>query len=183
MPPTVENKLYIVSRELLADLLLITPHEVNSLWKNHGMPKESRGQYDLLKVVPFIVRRKNAQIQVAKHGDVSKAEADRQTSIFNMELLRIELAEKQRVTLNANDVERALIPAFIATAKKLETLIREIQTTFPKDERPEIRSAREEKMNKISDDIRSTMADIPLKLFGEKPRKPSKKKSPRKKKK
>lgn len=176
MSQEVEKKPFIVSRELLSDLLLISPHEVNVLWKHHGMPKEARGQYDLLKVIPFIIRRKNAQIAAAKHGDLTKIEADRQLSIVNMELAKIELAEKRRVTLNVEDAEKELTPVMVATGKKLDTLIRDIRTTFPKDEPADIRIAREEVLERKMDDIRNGLASIPEKIFGMKPKAATKRK-------
>lgn len=169
MPQSEEKSGLVVTREILADMLLVTPHEVNNLWKHHGMPKEARGQYDLLKVIPFMVRRLKAQIKAAEHGDLTKVEAERQLTIFNMELVRIELAEKQRVTLNADDVERALTPAMIATAKKLDALTRDIRATFPKDEPPEVRKAREEKLEKLVAEMRQDLEKVPLSLFGERP--------------
>lgn len=180
MSQSEENGL-IVTREVLADMLLITPHEVNNLWKHHGMPKEARGQYDLRKVIPFYIRRKNAQVKAAEHGDLTKAEAERQLTIFNMELVRLELAEKQGVTLNADDMERLLTPAFVAAAKKLDTLVREIRSTFPKDEHADIRTSREEKLDRIIDDVRNNIANIPAGLFGAKPEKESRKKAAKRK--
>lgn len=171
----------ITTREILADMFLVTPHEINNLWKNHGMPKEARGQYDLRKVVPFYVRRLRAQVKAAEHGDLTKQEAERQLTIFNMELVRMEVGEKQRVTLNADDMERLLTPAFVAAAKKLDTLVREIRSTFPKDEPTDIRISREEKLDRIIDDARNAMAKIPDELFGVKPAKESKKKTAKRK--
>lgn len=170
-----QTKQFLATREILSEILLISPHEVNVLWKHHGMPKESRGVYDLRKVIPFIIRRKNAQIEAQKHGDVTKTEADRQTAIFNMELLRIELAEKRKEVMNVNDMESLLTPTLITTAKKLGTLPKEINSTFPKDEAVEIRRAREEKIEKIVDECRTELAEIPIKAFGSKP-KPAKQK-------
>lgn len=180
-----ESAQHIVTREELAEMLLISPHEVNSLWKNHGMPKESHGLYDLRKVVPFIIRRKNAQIEAEKHGDLTRADAEKQKIIFEMELVRIELAEKQKVTMNIEDVERFIVPTIIATQKKINSLPKEIQSTFPKDEPSQIRKAREEKIQRIIDETGEELSAIPTKLFGERPEKPKMKpakKKPAKKK-
>ena len=179
MSQSKEKAALIVTREELADMLLISPHEVNSLWKSHRMPKEARGQYDLAKVIPFIIRRKNAQIAAAKHGDLTKAEADRQLVIVNMELAKIELAEKRRVTVNVDDAEKEIAATITASAKKLDTLVRNLRSTFPKDEPSEVRVAREEKLEGMVEEVRNDMAQIPEKLFGARPTKKSKKKGVR----
>ena len=175
-----ESSKLSVTREELAEMLLISPHEVNNLWKTHGMPKESRGVYDLRKVIPFIIRRKNAQIEAERHGDLSRADAEKQKIIFEMELVRIELSEKQKVTMNIDDAEQIITPVIIASNKKIASLPKEIQSTFPKDEPAELRKAREDKIQRIIDETGEELASIPEKLFGERPAKPKKKQSKKK---
>lgn len=166
-----------VSRNELADMMLITPRQVHNLWKEGHLSKESKGMYDLRKVIPEWTRYKNAQIETQKHGDISAAQADKMLTIFSMELKRLELAVKQKKVMNLDDLERMLMPAFIATRKKLDVLGKQLQSTFPKDEPPEVRKAREDKIQKIIDDISTEMANIETKFTQPKAVQPKKKKS------
>jgi restriction endonuclease Mrr len=171
-----ETKNIYVKREVLAGMLLLTSRQVDNLWKAGHIPKESRGQYDLLKVIPAMIRYKNAQIEAEKNGNMTHADAEKMTAIFEMKLKEIKLAEAQKTVMNIADIESALTPPIISTRKKLDVLIKEIQKTMPKDEPPEIRKSREKELQKIVDEASNELADIPKKLFGEKSKKGKKEK-------
>ena len=143
MEKTEEIKNLLVKREVLASMLLLTSRQVDNLWKAGHIPKESRGQYDLTKVIPAMIRYKNAQIEAEKHGSMTHAEAEKMSAVFEMELKRIKLAVEQKQVMNIADIETVLTPPIIATRKKLDILVKEMQKTMPKDEPLDVRKARE----------------------------------------
>ena len=116
------------------------------------------------------------RLQRQKHGGLTKAEADRQLVIVNMELAKIELAEKRRVTVNVDDAEKEIAATITASAKKLDTLVRNLRSTFPKDEPSEVRVARGEKTRGHGGRGPKRYGADPEKLFGARPTKKSKKK-------
>jgi phage terminase Nu1 subunit (DNA packaging protein) len=110
------------SAKILANLFGITTSRIHQLVKE-GLPKESRGQYDLLKCVRWYVRFLHAAIEkkVVPMGDsyVGEREERIRSIRADADLKEIELAQKRSQLVSIQDVERSMTDLVLTTKARV----------------------------------------------------------------
>lgn len=81
------------SLEQVAQVLNMTPQMVNRHVKQHGMPRISRGEYDLVKCVHWYIAYKDQQIKEARRGTETEAQARQRLIIATANLREVDLAK------------------------------------------------------------------------------------------
>jgi phage terminase Nu1 subunit (DNA packaging protein) len=81
------------SLEQLAAVLNMTPQMVNRHVKLHGMPRISRGEYDLIKCVHWYIDYKDQQIKEARRGTETEAQARQRLVVATANLREVDLAQ------------------------------------------------------------------------------------------
>jgi len=80
------------SLEQVAHVLNMTPQMVNRHVKQHGLPRISRGEYDLVKCVHWYIEYKDQQIKEARRGTETEAQARQRLIIATANLREVDLA-------------------------------------------------------------------------------------------
>lgn len=90
--------------EEISDLFLLEPRWINRLAKDHGLPREGRGQYDLIKVVRWYVAFLKRQMEELRAGgeDGLQAKARLLKSTANMK--EMDEAARREEIVNVNEV-------------------------------------------------------------------------------
>ena len=81
------------SLEQVAQVLNMTPQMVNRHVKQRGMPRISRGEYDLVKCVHWYIDYKDQQIKEARRGTETEAQARQRLVIATANLREVDLAQ------------------------------------------------------------------------------------------
>ena len=81
------------SLEQVANVLNMTPQMVNRHVKDHGMPRISRGEYDLVKCVHWYIAYKDQQIKEARSGTETESQARQRLIVASADLRELELAQ------------------------------------------------------------------------------------------
>lgn len=81
------------SLEQVASVLNMTPQMVNRHVKQHGLPRISRGEYDLIKCVHWYIEYKDQQIREARRGTETEAQARQRLVIATADLREVDLAK------------------------------------------------------------------------------------------
>ncbi len=81
------------SLEQVAQVLNMTPQMVNRHVKQHGLPRISRGEYDLVKCVHWYIAYKDQQIKEARRGTETEAQARQRLIIATANLREVDLAK------------------------------------------------------------------------------------------
>ena len=110
----------------IAELFGVTVKWINRLVTEKGWPRKARGTYDLLQVIPWMVRDLKRQIEEAKAGDESMADAMKREQMAKADLLEIKLARSRGEVINVSDatnIMRDLVAqtksTFLAQPRKL----------------------------------------------------------------
>lgn len=80
------------SLEQVAQVLKMTPQMVNRHVKVSGMPRISRGEYDLIKCVHWYIDFKDRQIKEARQGTETESQARQRLVVATADLREVELA-------------------------------------------------------------------------------------------
>jgi hypothetical protein len=80
------------SLEQIAQVLNLTPRYVNKLVKEQGMPRQGRGEYDLVMCVHWYIDFLKAQIVRSRSGDESESDARRRLLSANADIREAERA-------------------------------------------------------------------------------------------
>lgn len=83
------------SLDHIAHLLKLTPRMVNKHVKDNGMPRISRGEYDMVLSVHWYIDFLHAQIQAARRGDETEQQARSRLIKASANLKELELAREQ----------------------------------------------------------------------------------------
>jgi len=78
--------------EQLSNVLKLTPQMINRHVKDHGMPRISRGEYDLVKCVHWYIDYLNERIKEASRGTESEAQGRQRLIIATADLRELELS-------------------------------------------------------------------------------------------
>jgi len=81
------------SLEQISTVLNMTPQMVNRHVKLHGMPRVSRGEYEIVKCVHWYIAYKDRQIQDARKGTETEAQARQRLVIAEANLRELEYAK------------------------------------------------------------------------------------------
>jgi phage terminase Nu1 subunit (DNA packaging protein) len=100
----------------IAHLLKLTPRMVNLHVKNNGMPRISRGQYDMVKCVHWYLDFKDRQIEEARKGDETERQARARLTKASADLKELELA-RERGRLLEIEVVKALWERIVVAFK------------------------------------------------------------------
>lgn len=98
--------------EEIADLFLVEPRWINRLAKDRGLPREGRGQYDLIKVVRWYVAFLNRQVDELRAGGEDGLQAKARFLKSQANMKEMDEAARRGETVNimevASIVEEAL---------------------------------------------------------------------------
>ena len=81
------------SLEQVAEVLNMTPQMVNRHVKQHGMPRISRGEYDIKKVVHWYIDYKDQQIKDARRGTETEGQARQRLIVATADMREVDLAK------------------------------------------------------------------------------------------
>ncbi len=90
--------------EQIAHLLKLTPRMVNLHVREHGMPRISRGEYDLVQCVHWYIDYKDRLIKEARRGDESEQQARARLVKATADLRELELAHAREKLIDVNTV-------------------------------------------------------------------------------
>lgn len=118
------------SLEQIASILNLTPQMVNRHVKLHGMPRVSRGEYDLIKCVHWYIAYKDRLIQEARRGKETEGQARQRLVIAEANLKELQFA-KARGNVIEIDIAKELWAKLVLVFKsrilllpsKLPTLV------------------------------------------------------------
>ena len=80
------------SLEQLSNVLKLSPQMINRHVKDHGMPRISRGEYDLVKCVHWYIDYLNERIKEASRGTETEAQGRQRLIIAQADLRELELS-------------------------------------------------------------------------------------------
>lgn len=80
----------------IAHILKLTPRMVNLHVKDHGMPRVSRGEYDLVQCVHWFLDYKDRLIKEARRGDETEQQSRARLVKATADLRELELAEARK---------------------------------------------------------------------------------------
>jgi phage terminase Nu1 subunit (DNA packaging protein) len=90
--------------EQIATVLNMTPRMINRHVKENGMPRVSRGEYDLVKCVRWYIDYLKEQIDEARRGGETGAQADVRQKIAEANMAEIKLARMRSEVITMEDV-------------------------------------------------------------------------------
>jgi phage terminase Nu1 subunit (DNA packaging protein) len=93
------------SLQQIAHVLKLTPRMVNLHVKDHGMPRVSRGEYDLVQCVHWYIDYKDQLIKEARRGDESEQQARARLVKATANLRELELARARREVIPVATVQ------------------------------------------------------------------------------
>jgi phage terminase Nu1 subunit (DNA packaging protein) len=102
----------------VAHLLMLTPRQVNNLVKE-GMPKVARGEYDVVAVVHWYIRKMKAQVDAARRGDETEVQARARLVKATADLREMDLAKQREEVIGLLDVRANLEEVLVATRAKI----------------------------------------------------------------
>ena len=105
--------------EQVSNVLNLTPRRINQLVKDEGMPRVSRGEYEMVKCVQWYIRFLRDQLEVARHGTETEAQARLRLIQYTADLRRLDLAERTCEVIRIDDVMSEIDPVLIAIKSKL----------------------------------------------------------------
>lgn len=108
-----------VSQKSLCKALDLTPQRVNQLATEGIVTKVARGKYDLYASTAGYIKYLRTQVEQSKQGGEVKKKADEEKAVVQTELLKIELALKQKEAIRTDDVLRILAPVFKSISQTL----------------------------------------------------------------
>lgn len=89
--------------EEVSDLFLCDPRWINRLAKDYGLPREGRGQYDLIKVVRWYVTFLKRQMEELRAGGEDGLQAKARLTIAQANLKEMEEATRRKEIINVDD--------------------------------------------------------------------------------
>jgi len=105
--------------EQLSNVLNLTPRRINQLVKDEGMPRVSRGEYEMVKCVQWYIRYLRGQLEVARHGTETEAQARLRLIQTTADLRKLDLAERTNELISIDDVILEVTPVFRAMRMRL----------------------------------------------------------------
>jgi len=91
------------SLEEISDLFLLEPRWINRLAKDQGLPREGRGQYDLIKVVRWYVSYLKRQIDEIRAGGEDGLQAKARLVKSQANIKEMEEATLRKQVINVSD--------------------------------------------------------------------------------
>lgn len=104
------------SLEQISTILNMTPQMLNRHVKLHGMPRVSRGEYDMVKCVHWYIAYKDRQIQEARRGKETEAQARQRLVIADANMKELQYA-KARAEVVEVDVAKQLWARLVLSFK------------------------------------------------------------------
>ena len=77
----------------VAEVLNMTAQMVNRHVKQHGMPRISRGEYEMVKCVHWYIAYKDQQIKDARRGTETEGQARQRLVVATADMREVELAQ------------------------------------------------------------------------------------------
>ena len=102
----------------VSKVLDLTPRRINQLAKE-GLPRESRGEYDLVKCVRWYIAHLRKQLADARHGTETEVQGRARLVSITADLRAIDLAERRAEMIRIDDAQNIMDPVFIAMRMKL----------------------------------------------------------------
>jgi phage terminase Nu1 subunit (DNA packaging protein) len=116
--------------EQISTILNMTPQMVNRHVKLHGMPRVSRGEYDLVKCVHWYLAYKDQQIQEARKGKESEAQARQRLVIADANLKELQYARLRGGMIEAEVAKQLWIKTVVTFKTKLLLLPTKLPTVL-----------------------------------------------------
>lgn len=110
------------SLEEISDLFLLEPRWINRLAKEHGLPREGRGQYDLIKVVRWYVSYLKRQIDEIRAGGEDGLQAKARLIKSQANIKEMEEAKLRKQVINVADAASIVEEALSILRTRLLTL-------------------------------------------------------------
>jgi phage terminase Nu1 subunit (DNA packaging protein) len=110
------------SLEQVAHVLNLTPRWVNRLVKEQGMPRHSRGEYDLVACVHWYIAFLEKRIEDAQKGTEDEATARRRLISANARLRELQLAKARGEMVDSDSVMSLIDEMVTVTKAKLLTV-------------------------------------------------------------
>jgi hypothetical protein len=135
---------------------------INILAKEKGMPRVSRGVYNIVDVFRFIIKELEHKLEEAKAGGEDALNAKRKEAMYDALIREMEYFERAKKLVNVEDIARLITIPWKATQTKMRSLPRQLAPQLVGLTTVEIEEALE---NKINDCLTET-ANIPIASIG-----------------
>lgn len=106
----------------VAYMLKVDPRTINKLAKERGLPRDSHGIYDIVRVVQWLVDDYERQLKDVRHGAETEGQARKRLFSINADLKQIELSAKRGQVANIEDVRELLTTVLKALRDKILAL-------------------------------------------------------------
>jgi len=105
--------------EQVSHVLNLSPRRIHQLVKDEGMPRVSRGEYEMVKCVQWYVRFLRDQLDAARHGTETEAQARLRLIQTTADLRKLDLQERTSELIRIDDVMAEITPVLRALRMKL----------------------------------------------------------------
>jgi len=105
--------------EQVSHVLNLSPRRIHQLVKEEGMPRVSRGEYEMVKCVQWYIRFLRDQLEAAKHGTETEAQARLRLLQVTADLRRLDLDERTSELIRIEDVMNMITPVLVGVRMRL----------------------------------------------------------------
>jgi phage terminase Nu1 subunit (DNA packaging protein) len=153
------------SLEQIATVLNMTPQMVNRHVKHHGMPRVSRGQYDLIKCVHWYIAYKDKLIDEARKGKETEGQARQRLVIAEANLKELQYARARGDVVEVEAAKQLWARLVLAFKSKVLLMPSKLPTlVMGRDNPNEVREVIEKEVNEALNELsqaRIDTSDIP----------------------